>query len=149
MNFQGNYIRTGDLYSILNIYFLKENNVTNKILQLGIVLFGNIYFLYQIKDIKNKLAKLSVICFLPLIFMPHSNYDYVLMLPLLIYTIKNYKFSISKYGLYLTIYYFYFHRIIRHLIDNDMFYQSGMLLIFIGFIIFFVNHIKINNLFLK
>ena len=146
MNFQGNYTRTGDLYSILNIYFLKENNVTNKILQLGIVLFGNIYFLYQIKDIKNKLEKLSVICFLPLVFMPHSNYDYVLMLPLLIYAIKNYKFGISKYGLYLTIYYFYFHRIIRHWIENDMFYQSGMFLIFTIFIIFFVKHIKKNNL---
>ena len=44
MNFQDNYTRTGDLYSIINIYFLKENNVINKILQLGIVLFGNIYF---------------------------------------------------------------------------------------------------------
>ena len=146
MNFQSNYTRTSDLYSIMNIYFLKENNLANKILQLGIVLFGNIYFLYQIKDINNKLAKLSVICFLPLIFMPHSNYDYVLMLPLLIYTIKNFKFDICRYGLYLTIYYFYFHRLIRHLIDNDMFYQSGMFLIFTIFIIFFVNHIKKNYL---
>ena len=146
MNFQGNYTRTGDLYSIMNIYFFKENNLINKILQLGVVLIGNIYFLYQIKDINNKLAKLSVICFLPLIFMPHSNYDYVLMLPLLIYTIKNFKFDICRYGLYLTIYYFYFHRLIRHLIDNDMFYQSGMFLIFTIFIIFFVNHIKKNYL---
>ena len=146
MNFQGNYTRTGDLYSIMNIYFFKENNLINKILQLGVVLIGNIYFLYQIKDINNKLAKLSVICFLPLIFMPHSNYDYVLMLPLLVYTIKNFKFSISKYGLYLTIYYFYFHRIIRHLIDNDMIYQSGMFIIFTFFIIFYISHIKRNNL---
>ena len=146
MNFQDNYIRTGDFYSIINIYFFKENNTVNKILQLGIVVFGNIYFLYQIKDVKNKLAKLSVICFLPLIFMPHSNYDYVLMLPLLIYTIKNYNFRVSKYGFCITIYYFYLHRIIRHLIDNDMIYQSSMLLIFTSFIIIFVNHIKRKNL---
>ena len=145
MNFQGNYIRTGDLYSIMNIYFLKENNFINKILQLALVFFGNIYFLYQIKNINNKLAKLSVVCFLPLIFMPHSNYDYVLMLPLLIYTIKNYKFDIPKYGFYLTIYYFYFHRLIRHWINNDMFYQSGMLLIFTIFIILFIRHLKKNN----
>ena len=26
-----NYVRTGDLYSILNIYFLKEVNITNKL----------------------------------------------------------------------------------------------------------------------
>ena len=145
MNFQDNYARTGDLYSLMNIYFFKENNIINKILQLGLVLLGNIYFLYQIKDVKNKLAKLSVLCFLPLIFMPHSNYDYVLMLPLLIYSIKNYKFDISKYGFYLTIYYFYFHRLIRHWVNNDTFYQSGMLFIFTFFIILFIKHLKKNN----
>ena len=145
MNFQDNYTRTGDLYSIMNIYFLKENNIINKFLQLGLVLFGNFYFLYQIKEVNNKLAKLSVICFLPLIFMPHSNYDYVLMLPILIYGIKNFKFVIPRYGLYLTLYYFYFHRIIRHIFDNDLFYQSLMLIIFIIFIIFFITHIKKNN----
>ena len=145
MNFQDNYTRTGDLYSIMNIYFLKENNIINKFLQLGLVLFGNFYFLYQIKEVNNKLAKLSVICFLPLIFMPHSNYDYVLMLPILIYAIKNFKFNIPRYGLYLTLYYFYFHRIIRHIFDNDLFYQSLMLIIFIIFIIFFIAHIKKNN----
>ena len=145
MNFQDNYTRTGDLYSFMNIYLLKENNLINKTLQLGLVLFGNIYFLYQIKDINNKLAKLSVICFLPLIFMPHSNYDYVLMLPMLIYTIKNYKFIISKCGLYLTLYYFYFNRIIRHLINNDLIYQSLILMIFIIFIVFFIKHLKKNN----
>ena len=64
MNFiEDNYIRTGDLYSIMNIYLFNENNLTNKILQLAFVLFGNIYFLYQIKSVKDKLAKLSVICF--------------------------------------------------------------------------------------
>ena len=145
MNFQDNYTRTGDLYSIMNIYFLKENNIINKFLQLGLVLIGNFYFLYQIKEVNNKLAKLSVICFLPLIFMPHSNYDYVLMLPILIYAIKNFKFVIPRYGLYLTLYYFYFHRIIRHIFDNDLFYQSLMLIIFIIFIIFFIAHIKKNN----
>ncbi len=146
LNFKDNYVRTGDLYSIMNIYFLKENNIINKTVQLGVVILGNIYFLYQIKDLKNILAKLSVICFLPLIFLPHSNYDYVLMLPLLIYGIKNYKFDIPRYGIYLTIYYFYFHRIIRHKIDNDAFYQSLMLLIFFIFIIIFTKFIKKNNI---
>ena len=48
LNFKDNYVRTGDLYSIMNIYFLKENNIINKTVQLGVVLLGNIYFLYQI-----------------------------------------------------------------------------------------------------
>ncbi len=143
--FENDYTRTGDLYSTLNTYFLKENNITNKILQLSLILFGNIYFLYQIKDVKNNLAKLSVICFLPLIFMPHSNYDYVLLLPTLVYGIKNYKFIISKYCVYLVIYYFYFHRIIRHWISNDAIYQSAMLFIFFVFIVTFINFVKKNS----
>ena len=145
MNFRDNYIRAADIYSILNIYFLKENNITNKIFQLGLIILGNIYFLNQIKNIRDKLAKLCVICLLPLIFMPHSNYDYVLMLPTLIYGIKNYNLTISKYCVYLTIYYFYFHRLIKHLINNEMFYQLTSVVIFLIFLIFFVFHIKKNN----
>ena len=141
-----NYIRTGDLYSIINIYFLKENNLINKVLQFGFVLLGNIYFLYKIKDFKNNLAKLSVICFLPLIFFPHSNYDYVLLLPTLIYGFKYFNLKISKYCLCLVLYYFYIHRLARHWINNDMFYQSGILLIFIIFIVFFIKHLKRNDL---
>lgn len=146
LNFRDNYVRTGDLYSILNIYFFNENNIFNKFLQLGIVLFGNIYFLYQIRNVRNKLAKLSVICFLPLIFMPHSNYDYVLLLPTLIFGFKYFSLKISNYCVYLVLYYFYLHRIVRHLINNDMIYQSGMLLIFTIFIVFFINQIKKNTL---
>ena len=141
-----NYIRTGDLYSIINIYFLKENNLINKVLQFGFVLLGNIYFLYKIKDFKNNLAKLSVICFLPLIFFPHSNYDYVLLLPTLIYGFKYFNLKISKYCLCLVLYYFYIHRLARHWINNDMFYQPGILLIFIVFIVFFIKQVKRNDL---
>jgi|TARA_B110000483_G_C18137427_1_gene520070 hypothetical protein len=140
----GNYVRTGDLYSIMNMYFLKEVNFINKMIQVSIALILNIYFLIQIKNIKDNLAKLSVVCFLPLIFLPHSNYDYVLLLPTLIFGIKNYSLKISKYCICLVIYYFYFNRLIRHLIDSDIFYQSGMFLICVTFIIVFTNFLKNN-----
>ena len=144
-----NYVRTGDLYSILNIYLLKEVSLINKIIQFGFIFFLNIYFLYQIKDSQNQLAKLTVVCLMPLIFLPHSNYDYVLMLPVLVFGIKYYSFKISKFCLFIVIYYFYFHRIIRHLINNDMFYQTGMLIIVSTFLIVFVNFTKLNKSTLK
>lgn len=140
-----NYLRTGDLYSIINIYFLKEVNIINKILQIFIILIINIYFLFQIRNVKNNLAKLSVICILPLIFLPHSNYDYVLLLPILIFGIKYFHLRISKYCIYLVLYYFYFHRIVRHLIDSDIYYQSIMLIVIFIFIIIFTNYIKKNK----
>ena len=144
-----NYTRTGDLYSILNIYFLKEVSFINKVIQFGLILSLNIYLLYQIKDFQNQLAKLTVICFMPLIFLPHSNYDYVLLLPALIFGIRYYSFKISKICVFIVIYYFYFHRIIKHLINNDMFYQSVMLIIFFTFLIVFINFIKKNKTVLK
>ena len=140
-----NYVRTGDLYSIINIYFLKEVSIINKILQIFIILIINIYFLFQIRNVKNKLAKLSVICILPLIFLPHSNYDYVLLLPVLIFGIKYFHLGISKYCIYLVLYYFYFHRIVRHLIDSDIYYQSIMLIVIFIFITIFTNYIKKNK----
>ena len=135
-------IRTGDLYSILNIYLLKDTNLLNKIIQLSVIIFFNVYFLYQIKDTRDNLAKLAVICILPLIFMPHGNYDYVLLLPILIYGIKNFELKISKYCVYLALYYFYLHRIVKHKIDNDIIYQNLMFIVFFIFIIFFCNHVK-------
>ena len=50
--------------------------------------------------------------------MPHSNYDYVLLLPLLILAISNFNLNINKFNFYFVIYYFYFNRIIKHLIES-------------------------------
>lgn len=142
--FGNNYTRTGDIYSVLNLYILKDNTVINKIVIFFIILVLNIYLLLNIKNVNDKLAKLSVISFLPLVFLPHSNYDYVLLLPLLIFGIKNYKFNISKISIYLVIYFFYFNRLIRHWINNDFFYQTFFCILCLIFIIFFINFIKKN-----
>ena len=140
--FFDNYTRTGDVYSILNLYFLKSNTIINKGLTLFLILILNLYFLIKIKNARDNLAKLSVICLLPLIFMPHSNYDYVLLLPLFIYGVKNIKFIFGKASLYLTLYFFYLNRLARHWVDNDMFYQTSLCLIYLIFIYFFVNFLK-------
>ena len=140
-----NYTRTSDLYSILNLYFLKDVNIQNKIIQILLVLILNIYFLNQVKNIKDNLGKLSVVCVLPLISLPHSNYDYVLLLPMLIYGLKNINYNISKYCIFFVIYFFYFNRLIRHWISNDIFYQSSILIILTILLTFFTKHIKKNN----
>ena len=140
-----NYTRTSDLYSILNLYFLKDVNIQNKIIQILLVLILNIYFLNQVKNIKDNLGKLSVVCVLPLISLPHSNYDYVLLLPMLIYGLKNINYNISKYCIFFVIYFFYFNRLIRHWISNDIFYQSSILIILTILLTFFTKHIRKNN----
>ena len=140
-----NYTRTSDVYSILNLYFLKDVNLQNKIIQITLVLILNFYFLFQIRNIKNKLSKLTVICTLPLISLPHSNYDYVLLLPMLIYGLKYIDLNFSKYCIFFVVYYFYFNRIIRHWINNDIIYQSSMLTVLVILLFCFTIHIKKND----
>jgi len=83
------------------------------------------------------LLLMSLISLCPLIFFPHSNYDYVLLLPLLVYSFSASNLFINKINLYFVIYYFYFNRLIKHEIDMDYMYQPIMLILTIT--IYFLN----------
>jgi hypothetical protein len=113
-----NYFQSADLYSLLNIYLFGTNNILNKFFIIFTVVIFNLFFLLKIKKIQDNLVKMSLIFILPLIFMPHSNYDYVLLLPLLILAISNFNLNISKFNFYFVIYYFYFNRIVKHSIES-------------------------------
>ena len=105
---------------------------------LAILMFClNIFFILKAKKIKNNLLLMSLICLCPLIFFPHSNYDYVLLLPLLTYSFSAHNLFINKINLYFVIYYFYFNRLIKHQIDIDHIYQPIMLILTIT--IYFMN----------
>ena len=97
----------------------------------------NIIFILKAKKIKNDLLLMSLISLCPLIFFPHSNYDYVLLLPLLVYSFSAYNLFINKVNLYFIIYYFYLNRLIKHQIDMDNIYQPIMLILTIT--IYFLN----------
>ena len=73
---------------------------------------------------------MSLILICPLIFFPHSNYDYILLFPLLCYSIANSEYLVNKLNIYFVVYFFYFNRLVNHLIDLDNFYQP-LLLFFI------------------
>jgi hypothetical protein len=143
---QKNYFRSNDLYSLLNIYILNTNNLLNKFFIFLIILFLNLFFLFKIKKIQNKLAKISLIFLLPLIFMPHSNYDYVLLLPLLILGISDFSLNINKFNFYLVIYYFYFNRIIKHVIESYILtsYKDSLHNIFIFILFIFTLLFNLN-----
>ena len=97
---------------------------------------------------------MSLIFILPLIFMPHSNYDYVLLLPLLILAISNFNLNINKFNFYFVIYYFYFNRIVKHLIEsyiliinkNIIFNIFIFILLFLVLILNVIHYSKIDKL---
>jgi hypothetical protein len=96
---------------------------------------------------------MSLIFILPLIFMPHSNYDYVLLLPLLILGVSNFNLTINKFNFYFVVYYFYFNRITKHLIEayilninkNTIFNIFIFILFFFILILNIIYYSKINK----
>ena len=114
-----NYSWGTDLYSITkslinfekSFMFLTPEQI-NSLVSISITLFLCLIFLIKIIKLKDDLLKLSLISLCTLVLAPHSNYDFIFLLPLLIFSIKD--FNSNKFNFYLIIFYFYFNKIVRH-----------------------------------
>ena len=73
---------------------------------------GIILNIHKLHYHKNELLKLSIICLVSLSFASHQLHDYILLLPLLIFSLININFLISKINLLVIIYFFFFLRIL-------------------------------------
>lgn len=140
-----NYARDNDLYSLLNQYFFQNFNNYLNYFGIACIFLTNFFLLKQINKVKNIFLKFSFICICPLIFFPHSNYDYVLMFPLLCYSWSNFNFLICKINFYFIIYFFYFNRIVKHLLDYDVLYQPFSLITIIILLLINLNYFKKYN----
>ena len=128
LSLQKGYIRDADFYSLINIYFLSNKTLFIKIIFIFLIFLINFIVLIKINKNKDIFFKMSLILISPLIFFPHSNYDYILLFPLLCYSFLNNKYLINKINIYYIIYIFYLNRIINHLLDIDFLYQPLLLL---------------------
>ena len=115
------------------------------VINLSIFLSITFASIKMISNSKNELAKLSIISLIVLVFLPHARYDYILLLPLLILSIKNLNYIIFKINFGIIIYYFYFNRLIKHLIDYDQEYEIVIFLTFFAQLIINVIYLKRNN----
>ena len=135
------YARDGDIYSLLQIYFIDSHQVYMKYLSIIFIFGFNTFILFKVNKLKNELLKMSLIFICPLLFFPHSNYDYILLFPLACYSLLNINTFLNKINFYFVIYFFYFSRLIKHLLDLDWLYQPILLTFMLSLI--FVN-IKFN-----
>ena len=129
------YIRDADLFSLINIYFTQSKELHFKLLVLILIFIFNFILLIKINKNNDIFFKMSLVFICPLIFFPHSNYDYILLFPILCYSFLNTDYLINKINIYFVLYFFYFNRIINHLIDFDALYQPILLLFLIGLVI--------------
>ena len=126
------YIRDADIFSLINIYFVPAKELYFKLLILLIIFIINFILLIKINKNNDTFFKMSLVFICPLIFFPHSNYDYVLLFPILCYSFLNTEYLVNKINICFVLYFFYFNRIINHLIDFDTLYQPILLLFLIG-----------------
>jgi len=143
------YIRDADLYSLINIYFISTKEIYFKIIILIFILLINFLILIKINKNNDIFFKMSLVLMCPLIFFPHSNYDYVLLFPLLCYSFLNNKYLVNRINIYFILFYFYFNRIVNHLINLDELYQPILLIFMILLLIMNIYSYKNkNNLYL-
>jgi hypothetical protein len=129
------YIRDADIFSLINIYFVPAKELYFKLSTLLIIFIINFILLIKINKNNDIFFKMSLVFICPLIFFPHSNYDYVLLFPILCYSFLNTEYLVNKINICFVLYFFYFNRIINHLIDFDTLYQPILLLFLIGLVI--------------
>ena len=114
---------------------------------LVISLITNAYLIFKVKKINDNLLKLSLILVSTLIFFPHYPHNFVLILPLLIYSVKNFNKISSKISFFTAIYFLSFFRIteifIPSLIDSFVIHSQFMVLYFNKFFLFLILLINI------
>lgn len=139
------YARDADIFSLLNIYLLSSKTLAVKLIFIILIFIFNFLLLIKINKNKDIFLKMSLIMICPLIFFPHSNYDYILLFPLLCYSLKNIEYLINKINIYFVIYFFYFNRIVKHLLDIDFIYQPISLIFLISLLFTNIYSYKIKN----
>ena len=120
----GNTLNNPFLFSFIrDISFF--SNYDYQIILVLTILF-NVYILLKISLITDELLKLSLICLLVLISTPHWGHDYILMTPLLIYSIKYYNFNLflMRTNVIVCIYFLYLYSGLKIYFNNYLLYLN-------------------------
>ncbi len=114
INHQGQSIMPKNVFLFSIFEHLNLNNLKYKsFIFIALSILINFFIIIRIQKIKDDLLNLSCLCLSCLIFFPHYPHDYILILPLLIHSIKNFNFFYSKINFFISIYFLNFFRIIE------------------------------------
>ena len=137
------------LFSFFEFYEFKHKSLIAIIISLII----NSYFIFKIKNLNDELQKLSCLLLSTLIFFPHYTHNFVLILPLLIYSIKTFDKLSSKISFFASLYFLHFFRAVEiyiPMILNNMFLKTDFLIQYLNTIFLFlilIINIYENNIF--
>lgn len=83
-----------------------------RIIGISLPIVLSFYVIFNLIKVKDELFKISIICLTCLSFASHQLHDYILLFPLLMFSLKNFNLLISKINLLLIFYFFFFLRIL-------------------------------------
>jgi len=144
----------GDLFTILN--FLKKLYIDIDIYVItALIIIFNIYIAKKISKINNNFLLLSLILVGTLLSFGHLMYDYIVLLPMFIYSFKNKKNFNSKISILIIFYFWFGVRIVDYIkmfIFNINIVTPSIIDVIINFILLsllFLINLKKNNYFNK
>jgi hypothetical protein len=137
------------LFSFFEFFEFKHKSLIAIIISITI----NSYFIFKIRNLNDELQKLSCLLLSTLIFFPHYPHNFVLILPLLIYSIKTFNKLSSKISFFASLYFLSFFRAVEiyiPMILNNMFLKTEFLIQYLNTIFLFlilIMNIYENNIF--
>lgn len=143
------------LTNIFLFSFFKDFSIFNEYINFLLIciftLVFNIYLINNIAKKNNNLLKLSTLCILVLVSTPHWGHDYILLTPLLIYSIKYYKFNLilMRTNILVCIYFLYLYSGLQVYLNNILFYFNIDFLMFAKIYPYFDIFILLITLFLN
>ena len=101
------------LFSFIDdlLFFDKSSKL---LITLVLSLIVNLFLIYKISKIDDDLLKLSCLSLVVLITTPHHGHDFILLIPLFIYSVKNYNINnfLNNLNLLSAIYFLHFYNVI-------------------------------------
>ena len=105
----------GDLYSILNNFNFFKASKNHTYFLILIVILVSLFFGKKISKITDPILFLNLMCISNLMIFGHLIYDYIVLLPTLIYNFKNLNFKRSIISILIIFYFWYGIRFIEYL----------------------------------
>ena len=138
------------LFSFFKDFSIFNENINFLLICIFTLVF-NIYLINKIAKKNNNLLKLSTLCILVLVSTPHWGHDYILLTPLLIYSIKYYKFNLilMRTNILVCIYFLYLYSGLQVYFNNILFYFNIDFLMFAKIYPYFDIFILLITLFLN
>ena len=163
------YITNSNLFTnliepilILDYFLSKENHLPvtifslftkiglPKLIGISLPIIFSFYIMLKLKVVKDELLKVAIVCLTCLSFASHQLHDYILLFPLLVFSLKNINLLISKLNLLVIFYFFFFLRILSFFYGFQPWdFPYGKFGYFNNFLTIFVLVININYFIFK